>query len=307
MILVAGIPSERPVALAIEALRRQGAEFLVLNQRRTPLADLRLAITPNGVNGVLDYDGQRIRLDEISGVYARLMDDRLLPELLDEPPDSDVRRRVRAFHADLGAWFDMAPIPVVNRPSSMRSNSSKPYQASLISEAGIDVPPTLVTNDPDAVMRFRSEHGRIIYKSISSARSIVRELDEEGCDRLELIRWCPTQFQAWVPGTDVRVHVVGGDVHATAIDTTGIDYRYTRGTGDTTELRPVELSAELADRCRALTDSLGLEFSGIDLRVDDDGGATCFEVNASPGYSWYEETTGQGISSSLARRLQAVG
>jgi hypothetical protein len=30
--------------------------------------------------------------------------------------------------------------------------------------------------------------------------------------RLDQITWCPVQFQALVPGTDVRVHVVGEQI-----------------------------------------------------------------------------------------------
>ena len=36
---------------------------------------------------------------------------------------------------------------------------------------------TLVTNDPEAVREFRSRHGRVVFKSISGIRSIVREVD----------------------------------------------------------------------------------------------------------------------------------
>ena len=42
--------------------------------------------------------------------------------------------------------------------------------------------------------------------------------------------------------------------------------------------------------------------AGIDLRIDGHS-AVCFEVNASPGYSYYEESTGQPISRSLAAHL----
>jgi glutathione synthase/RimK-type ligase-like ATP-grasp enzyme len=49
----------------------------------------------------------------------------------------------------------------------MASNHSKPYQAQLITKAGFDVPDTLVTNDPDRALAFRSRHKKVIYKSIS--------------------------------------------------------------------------------------------------------------------------------------------
>ncbi len=55
----------------------------------------------------------------------------------------------------------------------------------------------------------------------------------------------------------------------------------------------------------ALTEGLGLTLAGIDLRIGPDGAATCFEVNPSPAYSYYQGNTGQPIASSLARVLAA--
>jgi glutathione synthase/RimK-type ligase-like ATP-grasp enzyme len=186
----------------------------------------------------------------------------------------------------------------------MGSNFSKPYQAQLILEHGFAVPETLVTNDPDLVRTFVAEHGRVIYKSISSERSIVQTMDDRDLARLEAIRWCPVQFQAYVPGIDVRVHTVGGHVFATAISTDATDYRYAeRQTGAPATMEPTELPEEMAHRCLALAAGLGLDLAGIDLRLTPDGDAVCFEVNPSPVYSYYEAHTGQPIAAAIARHL----
>jgi hypothetical protein len=44
------------------------------------------------------------------------------------------------------------------------------------------------------VLEFQREHDALIYKSISSVRLIVHQLDAADKDRLENIRWCPAQF-----------------------------------------------------------------------------------------------------------------
>ena len=120
-------------------------------------------------------------------------------------------------------------------------------------------------------------------------------------ERLERIRWCPTQFQAFVPGTNVRVHVVGEHVFATAVDSAATDYRYAaQQVGTHAKLREVELSSELASRCVFLTRALGLVFAGIDLKITPDDRVVCFEVNPSPAYSYYESHSGQAISSGVA-------
>ena len=66
---------------------------------------------------------------------------------------------------------------VVNRFVPMGTNASKTYQAQLIQAQGFLVPPTLVTSEPDEVLAFQAQYRRVIYKSISSVRSIVQELD----------------------------------------------------------------------------------------------------------------------------------
>ena len=69
-------------------------------------------------------------------------------------------------------------------------------------------------------------------------------------ERLTTLRACPVQFQTWVPGTDVRVHVVGSEVFATAITTTATDYRYATARVEKPDhLEPHELDDDVAQRC----------------------------------------------------------
>src|SRR5262249_16937041 len=150
-------------------------------------------------------------------------------------------RHFRAFHDALYRWLEVAPGRIVNRSDPQGSNSSKPYQAQLISQYGFQVPETLITNDPDRVLAFQREHGTLIYKSMSVVRSIVQALGEHDLARLDHIRWCPVQFQVLIPGTDVRVHVVGQDTYATEIISDTLDYRYARRNGGSAELRVTTL------------------------------------------------------------------
>jgi D-alanine-D-alanine ligase-like ATP-grasp enzyme len=43
--------------------------------------------------------------------------------------------------------------------------------------------------------------------------------------------------------------------------------------------------------------------AGVDLRLTPDGGWTCFEVNPSPGFLYYESATGQPITEAVADLL----
>lgn len=303
MILLCGIPSETPLRMVARALDALGAEYRFVNQRQVAFYSIEWEIADGVVDGTLHLGDEAIRLADVRAAYSRLMDDRLLPELDDEPEDSPARRHARGFHDALYRWLDVAPSRIVNRADPQGSNGSKPYQAQLIMRHGLRVPETLITNDPDAVLAFQREHGTLIYKSMSGVRSIVTALGPGDLDRLEHIRWCPVQFQARVEGTDMRVHVVDREAFSTEIVSDTLDYRYARRNGGSAELRATELPMEVTQRCIALAHALDLPFAGIDLKVTPAGEVFCFEVNPQPAFSFYEANTGQPISHALARYL----
>ena len=293
--------------MVAEALRKIGVPPVLLNQREFAQSRVEFSFANGGVTGRLEIGNAAFRLEDFQGVYLRLMDHRSLPELKDEPEDSSLRAYASSLHESLTLWTELSAARVVNRHSVMASNGSKPFQAQLIRRYGFEVPETLITNDPDAVLEFQRQCGRVIFKSISGVRSIVHTLDEKDHERLNLIRWCPTQFQEFIEGEDVRVHVVGSRLFATRIRSSAVDYRYAQQqVGQSAELEEFELPDTVAERCLSLAAGLKLPFAGIDLRFRPDGRVYCFEVNPSPGFSYYEANTGQPISLAVARYLTGL-
>jgi hypothetical protein len=301
MIVVSGIATETPVAMVTSALDNLRLPYVMLHQRQFMNSGFDLHMVNGAVQGQFFVDGTSIDCAEVSGIYTRLMDWRILPEAKDA--GEAAQQQCRQWHDSLNTWIEIAPGCVMNRAAASASNSSKPFQAQLIQQAGFNVPETLVTNDPDLVREFRARHGRVIYKSISGIRSIVRYLDDDAIDRLDLVRWCPVQFQRYIPGVNVRVHTVSGEVIATRIETDRVDYRYAHRDGGEAVLTPWTLPDEIAQRCLALSARLGLNLAGLDLLFADDGDVYCFEVNPSPAFSYFEHESGQQISRSIALAL----
>jgi glutathione synthase/RimK-type ligase-like ATP-grasp enzyme len=192
---------------------------------------------------------------------------------------------------------------VVNRVAGGISNNSKPYQALLLRRAGLRVPPTLVTNDAEAARAFVSAHGAVIYKSLSGIRSIVRRLEPADLSRLDLLRHGPAQFQAYVPGDNVRVHTVGDRVFAVRVHSEAVDYRYAHRDGLDMEMERSSLPRTIQDACVAVARDLDLPLAGIDLKQTPDGEWYCFEVNPCPGFLYYERHSGLPISAALADLL----
>jgi glutathione synthase/RimK-type ligase-like ATP-grasp enzyme len=306
MILLCGIPSEAPMRLIVEAAEQAGVEYVLLNQREARYIDICLHVQDGRVDGALSIREQDWPLVAFSGVYVRLMDYQDLPENQGQgrtPPDGCAFRKSEALHQSLIEWLELAECRVANRLSAMGSNVSKPYQAQLINQAGFRTPTTLITNDPEEVRSFFRTHKRVIYKSVSSVRSIVKELDAIKINALHKVRRLPTQFQAFVPGTNVRVHVVGQQVFATEIQSEAVDYRYAGRDDIDVDLVQAQLPPEIEARCVALSQALQLPLCGIDLKRTPDDDYYCFEVNPSPGFSYYQEATGQPIATAIVAYL----
>jgi glutathione synthase/RimK-type ligase-like ATP-grasp enzyme len=147
----------------------------------------------------------------------------------------------------------------------MSSNNSKPYQTELIRAAGFDVPHTMVTTDASTALEFWEKHGTVIYKSISGVRSIVTRLRQEHRERLPDVSHCPTQFQEYIHGTDIRIHVVGEEVFGCEILSDADDYRYPLLPGAGVQVRSYRVPRDLADRCRRLAAARSQSLSRVQL------------------------------------------
>ena len=212
------------------------------------------------------------------------------------PLDGPEAAAAAGFASEFLARCEFEPWLVVNRLSAQASNLSKPWQLQRI-KPWFDVPRTLVTTDPAAAAAFAGSCQRMIVKSISAVRSIVREVDGERA--LDTVAHCPTLFQQRIDGTDVRVHTIGTDIHATRMVSDADDYRYDPGT----HREPCPLPEDVARRCIALSASLGLHLAGIDLRATGDGRWVCFEVNPSPAFTYFEPWPASPIADALAASL----
>jgi hypothetical protein len=82
MILLCGIPSEPPMRLVRERLEALGVPVVEFNQRQFASAEIGFEVSGRHVSGELRLQGRAYPLEEFQGVFARLMDDRNLPEII---------------------------------------------------------------------------------------------------------------------------------------------------------------------------------------------------------------------------------
>jgi hypothetical protein len=298
MILFWGLPGDTPLSVVADTIARRRVKSVFLNQHDSLNWSLDLSVG-NSISGHLRHGRQVLDLARVKAAYLRPYDARQLPGLGSPQALAYALRLGEA----LLAWADITPARVVNRPMAMAPNNSKPYQSVQIRSLGFAVPDTLITTDPDAARQFWEKHGTVIYKSVSSVRSIVSRLSSEHAERIKNVRWCPTQFQQYIAGTDYRVHVVGDRIFPCKISSQADDYRYASRVGRAATIRAARLPHEIAERCRRLADGVNLPVAGIDLRVTPNGEWYCFEVNPSPGFTYYQDATGQPIAEAIAQFL----
>jgi hypothetical protein len=297
MIFLWGLMEDLPLAAVRNELTQNGRRIVFMNQADILDCHIDIEFAPH-LRGRIVTPDQTIRLEEIDAAYLRPYDFRQLPQLSGCAPDSEEWRHAMTFEDILLSWLDLAYALILNRPSAMASNNSKPYQTRLIEQSGLVTPETLITTSADSVRQFIKINNNIIYKSISAVRSIVSNISEQRMKDISDVKWCPTQFQKLVDGTDYRVHIIGDNIFSSRIHSTGIDYRYHRS-----HIEPCEIPSEVAMQCKSLSKQLMLPFCGIDLKRTPQDEWYCFEVNPSPAYICYENATGQNMTAAIAELL----
>lgn len=300
-VLLWGVPGDSPLDEVGRALRDRGVPVVLLDQRRILDTGIDYRVTER-VEGTIWVRGTAYPLDAIDAAYIRPYDATRVPAVARAGRESSQWRHALAVDDTLSTWAEVSVALVVNRPSAMAPNNTKPLQLAGIRKHGFRIPETLITTDPAAALAFWERHGQVVYKSISGVRSKVRRLDASHRARLEDVRWCPTQFQRYIAGTDYRVHVVGDQIFATAIESEDDDYRYP-GEGGGAIMRAATLPAAMAEACVAMVSAMHLAVAGIDMRRTPDDEWYCFEVNPSPGFTAYEFVTGQPIAAAIADLL----
>lgn len=303
MVLVCGDPSEPVTAFLCCRLAVLKIDHHVLDlgkfRGESALEWIWADGRPSGSISTKDW---KIELAQLNGVYFRSVDvDELDAAGETTKPTGGAYPRP---DVQLAAMLNSLPCRVVNRPGATYSNRSKPYQALIIRQFNFKIPRTLITNDPESARNFYNGcEGKVIFKSIGGLSSMVRLMNKEDLERLALVENCPTQFQEYIPGDNIRVHVIGERLFPVRIQCDAVDYRYAGLEGYARTMVPTNLPAGVQNNCVRLAKSLGLAMAGIDLKETPAGEYYCFEVNTSPAFPFYESPVRPTVADALAEFL----
>ncbi len=213
-------------------------------------------------------------------------------------------------HEAIAGLWNAIDAPWMNPPHRDEVAAKKSGQLAVARSVGLDVPRTLITNDPGRAREFVRELGvgRVIFKAFSAQENAWREtrvLREAELECIGQVRLAPVIFQEFVPlEADLRVTVVGNTIFPAAIRTGAGAYEAdTRMELARAEFRPAKLPRALSRRLLDLMDRLGIVYGAIDLRRTPEGRYVFFEINPAGQWLFVEERTGQPITEAVAKYL----
>ncbi len=309
VLIVAPADDTHAVALAAVLDRDFGTRALIWDRASLPIE--------SRLDFHLDAEGSELRLETSAGGYAldifrSVWWRRPTTFRIDASvSDPKVRRFCDAeCDAFLKGVLKSLRVPIVNDPFVEAVAARKPYQLMVARQIGLEIPKTLISNNPESVRAFwRAHSGACIYKGLTAPSwtfTETRMLEEADLQHLERLRHAPMIVQEKIEkGVDVRVNVFGDAVFAAEIATTipqaDLDWRIDA----TAQWREHALPEAVAVKLRALLRALDLHYGCIDLRQQPDGAYRFFEVNPSGQFLFAEIDTGQPLLRALAEVLLA--
>ena len=302
-IVLVGSEDDEHVRAVRDALQNRGVEPVVLDSLKFPNGP-RLSMGPGIEDTFLDDRD----LGRPGAVYLRSL--YLTPLAFGVDANKEMkedwrttlvifREKAEVLLSVCRRW-EALEVPIYN-PITVSDAVRKPYQMSLLAGASLPVPRTLWTNDPDAVRRFAAGE-RVAYKPVAGGAA-TRELAPEDLTerRLSSLSNAAVTFQELLPGTDVRVFVLDGEIiSAYRIVTESLDYRQNEE-----KVESIALTPEVAEICLRAAAATGLHFAGIDLKTAADGRPRILELNPSPMFLGFDHLSGSDVLGRLVSALIA--
>lgn len=309
MILVVSYPGEEHTDRVQALLAQAGHEVVRIDLSDFPTRrEIEFRWNPGGrPHWRIGHEGGQVDLADVRVAWWRRVIDFTVDPALGHGEGSSFAHSEtsQAIHGML----DSLDCAWMNPPAADAAAHHKPFQWTVAQQLGLKLPRTLVTTRAEAARAFIESvrPGRVVFKAFLAAARRWREtrwVGPEDIERLALVRYAPVIFQEYVPGVDLRITMVGDDIHAAEIDARHTSYEVDmRMVVGEARLRAVTLPAPLEERLRALQRRLGLVYGAIDMRRTAEGEHVFLEVNPAGQWLFVEERCGLPISQAVADYL----
>lgn len=291
----------------------RGVPVARLDQARIPMqvslnSGIRTGSTWSG--RLTDSTGQSVDLAQVRVVWHRHTRQFVVDDRMSGPEKAFAYGEARRGYG--GVLAALHGCLWINDPMAAARAEYKPVQLAAATAAGLRIPDTIITNDPNAAHAWAQNLGRpVIYKPLSG----VWHADE---DQIRVIYTTPVTdiaalldpavartahlFQEQVSKAfEARAIIIGTKVFAVRIDAGSADARQDwRSDYDALTYTPMDLPAETTAALVALHERLGLVYGAVDLVCAPSGEFVFLETNQAGEWGWLAAATGIPVAAALA-------
>jgi len=212
------------------------------------------------------------------------------------------------FRVDVLHRLENLGVRVINTATAIEKTVDKYYTSSLLEDAGLPTPRTIVTERFDeAVAAFAELGGDVVVKPLfgSEGKGMMHINDPDLAHRvfrtLELGRYV-YYLQEYIPHQDwdIRAFVLGGRVLA-AMRRLGNGWKTNIAQGAQSE--PLQLSPELEALSLRAAQLVETDYAGVDILCDQHGQPYVLEVNSIPGWRGLQRTVEFDIADVIAEHI----
>lgn len=209
------------------------------------------------------------------------------------------------FRVDLLHRLENMGLRVINSAGAIEKTVDKYYTSTLLEDAGLPTPRTIVTERFDEAMAaFAELGGDVIVKPLfgSEGKGMMRLNDADLAHRvfrtLEQGRYV-FYLQEYIPhnGWDIRAFVLGGRLLAAS---------RRRGTGWKTNVaqgarsEALTLDPQLTDMALRAAAVVGTDYAGVDIICSPQGDPYVLEVNCIPGWHGLQTVVDFDVAGAIA-------
>ncbi|GAB4376630.1 MAG: ATP-grasp ribosomal peptide maturase [Elainellaceae cyanobacterium] len=201
------------------------------------------------------------------------------------------------------SFVQACPAYWVNSWDAYQFHKEKPLQLAKAKQLGVQIPATLITNDPAQVVQFVDCYEKAIFKPVygGAHTALITRAHLEPKRLQTVLRLAPVTVQEYIPGTNIRSYIVGKSIYAAEIRSIALDFRSDRQA----ELIPLELPEAIQQQCLEIAKAFSLEWTAIDWRMTPAGNYVFLEANPSPMFLHFERQTHFPITKRLVELLTA--
>ena len=309
--------------LVIEKLKEKKASYVRFDTENFPeKTKLTIKLSKGKMNGEIIFENTTTSLNDVSVIWNRRPHKPEINSIKDtkikEWAEEESWQLLNCLWGLMENRFWVNPIE-----SNGKIQFNKPYQMLVAHKIGLKTPHSILTNNPDEVIKFSDEIGEDMALKVIKATAVhcsdkillmhTKKISKKdiGEQALTGVRFSPVFLQKYIAKkTELRITVVGEKVFACEIDSqsckeTEEDWRKHIFLKEEIPHRVYNLPYNVKNKCIKLTKELGLYFGAIDMILTPNDEYVFLEINPNGQWGWIEQLTSMPISSCVADFLIA--